>query len=375
VPDYETLRIIWWALLGVLLIGFAIMDGFDLGVGMLFRFLGRTDEERRALLETIEPVWEGNQVWFILGGGAIFAAWPPLYATSFSGFYVAMFLVLAALILRPVGFMFRNKLAHPGWRNTWDWALFIGGAVPALVFGVAMGNVLLGVPFRFDDTLRVSYDGGFFDLLNPFGLLAGATSVAMLAMHGAVYAALKTGEPMSSRAARAARVAAIAYVILFSLGGVAVATWIEGYRISSVVDPAGVSNPLRKEVVRAAGEWLTNYGTHPWMLLAPLLGYVGAAGAFLLVRTRPLLAFIASASAGAGTIATVGFSAWPFLLPSSLAPDSSLTVWDASSSHMTLFIMLIAALIFVPIVLAYTAWVFRVLRGKVTLEELHKGSY
>jgi cytochrome bd ubiquinol oxidase subunit II len=375
VPDYETLRVIWWALLGILLIGFAIMDGFDLGVGMLFRFLGRTDAERRVLLETIEPVWDGNQVWFILGGGAIFAAWPPLYATSFSGFYVAMFVVLAALILRPVGFMFRNKLTDARWRNTWDWALFIGGAVPALVFGVAMGNVLLGVPFRFDDTLRVSYEGGFLDLLNPFGLLAGATSVAMLAMHGAVYAALKTGEPLSSRAANTARIAAIAYILLFSLGGVAIAAWVDGYRITSSIDPGGVSNPLRKEVVREAGQWLANYGAHPWMLLAPVLGCAGAVGALLFVRARPLLAFAASAIAVAGTIATVGFSTFPFLLPSAVTPDASLTVWDASSSQTTLFIMLIAALLFVPIVLAYTAWVFRVLRGKVTIEQLHKGAY
>jgi cytochrome d ubiquinol oxidase subunit II len=187
--DYETLRLIWWSLLGVLLAGFAITDGFDLGVGMLFRFLSKTDDERRAFLETIEPVWEGNQVWLVLGGGAIFAAWPPLYATSFSGFYIAMFLVLAALILRPVGFVFRNKLTDQRWRNVWDWALFIAGFVPSLVFGVAFGNFLQGVPFRFDDSMRVFYEGTFFDLLNPFGILCGLVSVSMIAMHGGTYAA------------------------------------------------------------------------------------------------------------------------------------------------------------------------------------------
>ncbi|HSN72763.1 MAG TPA: cytochrome d ubiquinol oxidase subunit II [Steroidobacteraceae bacterium] len=373
--DYETLRIIWWLLLGVLLIGFAIMDGFDLGVGMLFRWLGHNDEERRALLETIEPVWDGNQVWFILGGGAIFAAWPPLYAASFSGFYIAMFLVLAALILRPVGFVFRNKLTNPQWRETWDWALFIGGFVPALVFGVAFGNVLLGVPLRLDDELRSTYEGGFLDLLNPFGVLCGLVSVAMLAMHGGVYASLKAGDPMSARAATAARTAAIGYIVLFALAGVFLATWVEGYRIVSEINTNGPSNPLRKEVVQEAGVWLDNYGRYPLTLLAPLAGFVGAAATFLLVRTRPGTAFVTSAIALAGTICTAGFALFPFLLPSSIAPDHSLTVWDASSSQTTLLIMFIAALIFVPIVLAYTTWVFRVLKGKVTLEQLHKGAY
>src|SRR5579863_5185627 len=166
-PSYEILRLIWWALLGVLLIGFAIMDGFDLGAAILLPFVGRTDAERRVAINTVGPVWEGNQVWLILGGGAIFAAWPPLYAVAFSGFYLAMFLVLCALILRPAGFKYRSKVSNPAWRRVWDWALFVGGLVPALIFGVAFGNVLRGVPFRFDDTLRMTYEGTLFGLLNP----------------------------------------------------------------------------------------------------------------------------------------------------------------------------------------------------------------
>ena len=204
-PDYATLRLIWWLILGVLLIGFAIMDGFDLGVGATFRFLGRTDDERRALLASIEPVWDGNQVWFILGGGAVFAAWPLLYAASFSGLYLAMFLLLVALILRPVGFTFRDKLASERWRNVWDWALFIGGAVPALLCGVAFGNLFLGLPFHFDVLQRPVFTGNFFTLLRPFALLAGVVSLAMLIMHGSTYAALKVGEPLASRAAALGR--------------------------------------------------------------------------------------------------------------------------------------------------------------------------
>ena len=158
-PSYEILRLIWWALLGILLIGVAVMDGFDLGTAILLPFVGKTDVERRVVINTVGPVWEGNQVWLILGGGAIFAAWPPLYAVAFSGFYLAMFLVLCALILRPAGFKYRSKLTDPTWREVWDWALFVGGLVPALIFGVAFGNVLQGVPFRFDETMRMTYEG------------------------------------------------------------------------------------------------------------------------------------------------------------------------------------------------------------------------
>src|ERR1700726_281999 len=172
--DYAILRLLWWRFRGVLLIRFAIMDGFRSGVAMLLPYVARTDIERRVTINAIGPVWEGNQVWLILGGGAIFAAWPPVYATSFSGFYVAMFLVLATLILRPVGFEFRNKVADRRWRTFWDYALCAGGLVPSVVFGVAFGNLLQGVPFHIDSDLRVFYEGsGLFELLNPFGLLCG----------------------------------------------------------------------------------------------------------------------------------------------------------------------------------------------------------
>ena len=181
--DYLTLKIIWWLFVCVLLVGFALLDGFDLGVGTLLPFLARTDEQRRVLLNAIGPTWEGNQVWFITAGGAMFAAWPFVYATAFSGFYWAMLLVLFALFFRPVGFEYRSKVADPRWRNAWDWGLFVGGAVPALVFGVAFGNLLQGVPFELDGFMRSTYTGSFWGLLNPFGLLAGVVSLSMLVMH------------------------------------------------------------------------------------------------------------------------------------------------------------------------------------------------
>ncbi|ARO26326.1 cytochrome d ubiquinol oxidase subunit 2 (plasmid) [Rhizobium sp. TAL182] len=364
--DYETLRIIWWLLLGVLLIAFATTGGFDLGVGTLLPFVARTDTERRVAINTIGATWEGNQVWLILGGGAIFAAWPPLYAVSFSGFYLAMFAILFALILRPVGFKYRSKRESAAWRNGWDWALFVGGFVPALIFGVAVGNVLLGVPFRFADDMRIFYEGSFFALLNPYALLCGLLSVAMLTMHGAAWLVLKASGPVAERARRYGSIAALAAIVLFALGGLFLWTGVGGYRVTSDISPIGPSNPLLKMVVLEHGAWLANYTAHSWMIVAPVLGFVGAALAFIAMRARrEVMTLLFSKLAIFGIISTVGLSMFPFILPSSLDPRSSLTVWDASSSHMTLFIMLVVSAIFLPIIFAYTAWVYKVLWGKV----------
>ena len=371
--DYETLRVIWWLILGTLLIGFAVMDGFDLGVGIIFRFIGRSDEERRAVLESVEPVWEGNQVWFILGGGAVFAAWPLLYAASFSSLYLAMFLILIALILRPVGFTFRNKIPDLRWRNFWDWTLLIAGAAPALLFGVAVGDLFLGVPFHFDELMRPVYTGGFFNLLQPYALLAGVVSLAMLVLHGASYAALKVGEPMSGRAASIGRAAGLAFVIAFVAAGAWVATGLDGHRIVSGADPLGPSSPLLKSVAVTPGAWLDNYREHQVLWLAPAIALLAAMMAWVLLRSgRPGAAFVCSALTIKATILTAGIALFPFLMPSSSDPDQGLTIWDASSSAKTLFIMLLVVIVFLPIVLAYTAWVFRVLKGKITLEYMRK---
>ena len=373
--DYDVLRVIWWLLLGVLLIAFAVMDGFDLGTQILLPFVGRTDLERRTVINAVGPVWEGNQVWLILGGGAIFAAWPPLYAVSFSGFYLAMFLILFALILRPVGFKYRSKRDDPRWRETWDWALFVGGLVPALVFGVAVANVLKGVPFHFDAALRVTYDGTtLFELLNPFGLLGGLLSVAMLTAHGAAWLQLKTEGPVAERARTFGIAASLATLVLFALGGLWLHAGIDGYRITSAIAVDGPSNPLGKTVEVVSGAWFANYAAHPWTMAAPVLGLAGAlVAAGLLLARAGGAALFATAAAIVGIIATVGLAMFPFLLPSSVDPRSSLTVWDASSSHMTLFIMLVVTLIFVPIIIAYTAWVYRVLWGKVDAKAIRDG--
>jgi cytochrome bd ubiquinol oxidase subunit II len=369
--DYEILRVIWWGLLGILLIGFAIFDGFDLGTAILLPFVARTDLERRLLINSVGPVWEGNQVWFILGGGAAFAAWPPLYAASFSGFYLAMFVVLVALILRPVAFKFRGKVDNAAWRTIWDWTLFLGGFVPSLIFGVALGNLLQGVPFHFDDELRALYTGSFLGLLNPFALLCGLVSVAMLTAHGASYVYMKTAESVAERTRQAGIVTSLLTFLLFVLGGVCIYGWIKGYAVSSPMDHAGPSNPLKKTVEVSTGAWLENYRAMRWTMAAPLIGLAAPLlAALFLARRQALRAFLASAVGLLGIIATPGLAMFPFILPSSTTPNASLTVWDSSSSQMTLFIMVVAVVIFLPIVLAYTAWVYRVLRGKTTPQML-----
>ncbi|PTM44399.1 cytochrome bd-I ubiquinol oxidase subunit 2 apoprotein [Sphingomonas aerolata] len=370
--DYETLRILWWGLMGVLLIAFALTDGFDLGVATLLPFVARTDSERRMVINSVGPTWEGNQVWFILGGGAIFAAWPFVYAVSFSGFYLAMFLVLAALILRPVGFKYRSKRPDPRWRSGWDWALFVGGVVPALVFGVAVGNVLSGAPFRLDSDLRAFFDGSFLGLFTPFTLICGLLSVAMLVLHGSAWLAIKVEHgPVHDRATRFGTLAAILSLVLFAAGWAFVAWTDIGFRIVGTIDPAGPSNPLRTTSEIAAGAWLANYALHPWMMIAPLLGFGGAVVALIGIRRRiESAAFAGSSASAVGIIATVGLSMFPYILPSSIDAHSSLTVWNASSSEKTLGIMLFVTVVFLPIVLAYTAWAFKLMWGRVTAHEV-----
>jgi len=315
-------------------------------------------------------------VWLILGGGAVFAAWPPVYAAAFSGFYLAMFLVLGTLILRPVGFDFRNKFPDIRWRTFWDYALFAAGLVPSLVFGVAFGNLLQGVPFRIDPDLRILYQGsGLFELLNPFGLLCGLLSAGMLATHGAIYLTSRADGTVAARARDVAMVGAATTFLLFAIAGLWVWLGIDGYAITSAITADGPSNPLLKTVARQPHQWFANYATHPWTIAAPVLGFLGPLLALLLtINPRPTMAFVASASGIFGIITTAGVAMFPFLMPSDIEPAASLTVWDASSSRMTLFVMLLATLAFLPIVLVYTAIVYRALSGTVTTSMVNKDS-
>jgi cytochrome d ubiquinol oxidase subunit II len=374
--DYATLKLVWWLFVGVLLVGFAVLDGFDLGVGALLPYVARTDDERRVALNAVGPTWEGNQVWFVTAGGATFAAWPVVYATAFSGFYAALLLVLFALFFRPVGFDYRGKIADPRWRAGWDWALFVGGAVPAFVFGVAFGNLLVGAPFHFDADQRPFYTGTFLGLLNPFALLAGLVSLALLAMHGAFFLQLRTEGAVQLRAARAARVAAVVFIAAFAAAGVWIATGIDGYRIATMPPPDSAFMPAAKAVERVAGGWLANYALYPWTIAAPVVAFAGAALAPVAAAARrTALAFVLSSAAVAGVVLTAGFALFPFILPSSTHPAMSLTVWDSVSSQRTLQIMFWVVLIFLPLVIAYTAWVYRVMRGKVTEAGVRDGGH
>lgn len=373
--DYFTLKIIWWIFVAVLLIGFALLDGFDLGVGTLLPFVAKSDDQRRVLLNAIGPTWEGNQVWFITAGGALFAAWPMVYATAFSGFYWALLLVLFALILRPVGFEYRSKVTDARWRAMWDWGLFVGGFVPALVFGVAFGNLLQGVPFHFDAYLRPIYEGSFWQLLNPFALLAGVVSLSMLVTHGAIFIQLRTEGALNDRSRTAATWFGLLFIAAFAVAGIWQAVAIEGFQILASGDPNTSLTPMDKEVSVAAGTWLNNFLTYPLMMAAPLIAFAGMAAAIMLSRARrPGLAFVFSGAGMGGVILTIGLAMFPFVMPSSSHPDMSLTAFDAVSSHRTLNLMFMAVVVFLPIVILYTSWVYRVLRGKINEEQIRNNA-
>ncbi len=372
--DYETLKMIWWLLVGVLLIGFAIADGYDLGSASLLTLLGKTDTERRIVVNAVAPHWDGNQVWLITGAGAIFAAWPTVYATAFNGFYWALLVVLFSLMLRPLSFEYRAKVEDH--QKKWcDLGLVVSGAVPSLIFGVAFGNLFQGYGFDLDNTMRLSYTGSFFDLLNPFALLCGVVSLGMIMMQGAAWLNLRTSGPVEQRAARFARMLAAIVFVAFALGGAWVSQ-LPGYTIISAIDTGAAANPLNKVVeFGAIGAWMSNFEKYPLMIIAPALAFIGSIGVMLLAQKSATLTFISSSLCQAGVIATAGLSLFPFILPSSSNPNVSLTVWDGSSSEITLGIMTFVAAVFVPIVFAYTIWCFWKMWGKVDSSHIETNSH
>ncbi len=377
--DYEVLKVIWWVLIGVLLIGFAIADGFDMGAGILMPFVGKKDTERRIAINALGPHWDGNQVWFITAGGAIFAAWPVVYSVAFSGFYWAMLLVLFALFFRPVGFEYRSKVKDSRWRTAWDWGIFAGSFVPALVFGVAFGNLFQGVPFKLDSLMYSNYTGNFFQLLNPFAILCGVVSVAMLVLQGGNYLHLRTTGDVAERARKYSAIGGVVAVVAFILAGVWLKAGIDGFVLTKMGDPNAALDVLHKTVEVKPGAWFNNYAAVPALWIAPLLGVVGTLLSVLVgLKGRAGIAFILSSLAIAGIIFTAGGSLFPFVMPSSIDPASSLTMWDVVSSHKTLGIMFVAACIFVPLILIYTSWCYYKMWGKVTEEHIEKnpvGSY
>lgn len=373
--DYETLKLLWWLIIGILLIGFAVTDGMDMGVAMLLRLVGKTDSERRTVINTIGAHWDGNQVWFITAGGALFAAWPMVYAAAFSGFYFAMLLVLFALFFRPLAFDYRSKIDTYRWRNNWDWALLAGSAIPALVFGVAFGNLFLGVPFNIDNLLRASYQGSFFGLLNPFGILAGLVSITMLMGHAGMWLQLRTDSDVAKRSGQYGRYALLVFIALFAIAGFWVAN-MDGYQIVSMPDTQSYANPIGKVVTSAPGAWLDNYSAMPLTLIFPALGIGMAAVAWFFSKVdKPALGLVSSSLMLVGVIMTAGASLFPFVMPSSNNPNVSLTMWDAVSSHMTLNVMFVAAAIFVPLILAYTTWCYVKMWRRVTVHEIENNTH
>ncbi|WP_343675024.1 cytochrome d ubiquinol oxidase subunit II [Paraburkholderia heleia] len=373
---YLFFKVLWWLLLGVLLMGLAIMVGMDMGVGALLRYVGRTDTERRIALNTIAPHWDGNQVWFILGGGAIFAAFPLIYATAFSGLYIVMLLLLWTMIVRPLGFEYRSKLPTPAWRNAWDWALVVSGAVPMIVYGAGMGNMLLGVPFHFGWDLTSFYTGSFLSLLNPFAVMCGVLSLSLsIWMGGAMLMGRTERGALWDRARRAATVGGVIAIVLFTIGGIW-ASHLDGYRIEHAPLPGVAQTPLQQSVTRAEGAWFDNFHLHPALWIVPALGYAGMALGLLAIRAgRASLAWWLGALAWIGVIGTAGVSLFPFLMPSSSDPSQSLTVWNAVSSRNTLMWMSGWTAVFMPAIIAYTSWAFYVMRGKVKAEHVESNPH
>jgi cytochrome d ubiquinol oxidase subunit II len=325
---------LWFILIGVLFTGFFLLEGFDYGVGILTPFLGKDDRERRALINTIGPVWDGNEVWLLTAGGAMFAAFPNWYATLFSGFYLALFLMLVALIVRAVAFEYRSKDKRPEWRKLWDWLLFFGSFVPALLWGVALTNIVRGVPIDAD----MQYVGGFWNLLNPYALLGGLTTLTMFTLHGAVFLTLRTTDTLLERSYKAAKRLWLPAVIAL------VALVVASYFATDIFTRLGV-----------------NPGVSAFGAAAAIL----AAGWFIRTR-RSGWAFAMTALTIVMTVITVFRGLYPRVMVSSLNPEWSLTVFNASSSPYTLRIMTIVALIFVPIVLIYQGWTYYVFRKRVS---------
>jgi cytochrome bd ubiquinol oxidase subunit II len=373
--DYETLKFIWWILIGTLLIGFAVTDGMDLGVANLLPLMGKTDKERDVMVATIKPHWDGNQVWLITAGGALFAAWPMVYAAAFSGLYMGMLLVLYSLFFRPIGLDYRSKIKDPRWGKTWDWCIFISGAVPSVIFGVVFGNLLQGLPFHLDDMYRSHYEGSFIfallPLLNPFALLCGVISFLMLSVHGALWMQIRADVLIKERSRKVALVMLPVIILLFVIGGYWVLHGLEGYRIISMPETNSFPDPLAKEVVRAKGAWFDIYDKQPLAMIAPLAAIGCAVLAWIGSYFRKGgAAFILSGLSITGIIATAGLAMFPFVMPSSTDPKSSLTLWDSTSSLMTLTVMFWVVAIILPIVLLYTIWCYVRMWEEVTLEDV-----
>lgn len=375
--DYATLKLIWWGLVLFMMVGFIVMDGFDLGIAMLLPVVSKDDEDRRLVINSVGPVWEGNQVWLIAGAGALFAAWPLVYAAAFSALYVPFMFLLFGLFLRPVGFDYRSKLADPVWRRWWDRALVAGGLVPTLVLAAAIALVMQGLPFRFDSALRLHY--GAFNVHWGWLLSVLATAITLLLLHGASFLQAKVEGTPALRARGLAIVLAPLVTLCYLLAG-----WylldLPGYQLTGLAgqpfDPNAAISPQMKGVIPQASGWLGNYVDYPLLWLVPLVGALAPlASGIAAWLERGRIALLASGLACAAMLCSVAIALFPFVLPSSLDAASSLTLWDGTSSYKTLAIMFGIVLVLMPINLGYTGWVYRVVRGKLDRARIKRDSH
>lgn len=335
------LHIAWFVLVGVLLTGYAILDGFDLGVGTLLLF-SKGDTNRRVLLNSIGPVWDGNEVWLVVGGGALFAAFPDVYATVFSGFYLPLMLLLAALIFRAVAIEFRSKEPSPRWRSTWDTCFCVASIVIPLLMGVALGNIVIGIPVGSDR----EYQGGFFNLLNPYSLILGVTTVAFFAMHGAIYLVMKTQGELQEDVKKWVRSSMIFFGVCY--GALTIATFVFAPHMA---------DKIRQQ---------------PWLFLLPVASLLAIANVPReMARGREQMAFLSSCLSIALLLSLFGLGMFPNLVPSNMGAANNLTAYNASASEATLTTMLSIALMGIPFVLAYTIAIYSVFRGKVNPNHLH----
>ncbi len=377
--DYDTLQVIWWILVGVLLIGFALTNGMDMAVSTLLFKVGQNSKERGALISTISPHWDGNQVWLITAGGAIFAAWPEVYAASFSGLYWGMLLVLFAIWLRPLAFDYRNHQSDEMWLKRWDIALTVGSLVPILLFGVVFGNLLQGLPFWADENVRWHYDGVFLTallpLLDPFSILCGLVSVSMLLTQGCLWIQLRTVDEIGSRVKGLTLKLALLTLVLYGIAGIWAYSF-DGYRLVELA-PSDSFHAITSKTVEVVPHGLFANYADAWVLwVVPVAAIfcllkAGIAG----VKGNAVKGIVYNSIAIACIIMTAAIAMFPFVMPSSIDPASSLTIWDASSSHFTLQVMLYAVIIFVPIALAYTIWAYKRMWNKVSAEDGNKGHY
>lgn len=331
------LNTLWFWIIGVLFIGFFILEGFDYGVGILLPFYGKDDDERRIIINTIGPFWDGNEVWVIAAGGTLFGAFPHWYATMFSGFYLALILILLALIVRGVAFEFRSKDARRGWRNFWDWMIFVGSFFPALLWGVAFGNLMRGVPIN----AQMEYAGDFLTLLNPYALLVGVLAVAVMTLHGALFLLLRTEGELAARVR----------------GAVNWLWWVAfGLYVLTLIASALATDMLARP-------------TMP-IVVAILGGVALFAAQRLHRRERDGWAFVMTALTIAATFVTFALTLYPRVMISTLKPEWSLTIYNASATPYTLSVMSVVALIFIPLVIVYQAWTYYIFRQRVTRKTL-----